>query len=166
LVLSVGVNIILYKAADEEITKLQNQVAELNSIYGGVVVGKSSVNMSLDYYDEKPVILKDVLHRGRVIEIEPGYIRYSCFNYAVKDTRLHIEAKKLDNTPDCIGFSVPTEIYTTSGEKDVATNAKVWVKAEITAYADIYPEDIIEKELNKGRPVAVRESLYIPFNVA
>ena len=45
----------------------------------------------------------------------------------------------------CIGFSVPTKIYTTSGEKDVATNAKVWVKAEITAYADIYPEEVMKK---------------------
>ena len=76
LLISVGFNVILYKAADEEITKLQNQVAELNSTYGGVVVGKNSVNISLDYYDEKPVILKDVLYRGRVIEIGPGYIRY------------------------------------------------------------------------------------------
>lgn len=187
LLVSVGLNVLIYQAADQEISHLNETLME----YKGISVGGGSILVNIDYYNKSPVIIKHTMYSGHEIEIEPGYIRYSCFNYDAKDTRLILEAKKLDKTPVnyylfdyelynkgdaraiifggsftgdnqtyylnrfsamevgrtyCVGFSVPTKIYTTEGEKDVATNAHVWVKAVIESHLDLYPEKIMNKK--------------------
>ncbi|NJE47326.1 hypothetical protein E3E35_07925 [Thermococcus sp. GR7] len=187
LVVSIFLNVVVYQAADDEISLLKDKL----SAYGGVILGNDSLKIAVDYYDYNPVVLEEVLISGHTLTIEPGHIRYTCFNYVVPDTRLTIEAKKLDKTPVnyylfdyelyfkdkahaiifggtftgdnqtyylnrfsamevgrtyCVGFSVPTKIYTTEGEKDVATNAKVWAKVVVEAHVDPYPEEVMDKK--------------------
>jgi len=171
----------------EKISALQEELGK----FEGVNINSDNVEVFVNKYNKNPVVLTLVLSSGKELEIEPGHIRYTCFNYVVEDTRLTIEAKKLGKTPVrfylfdyekyfknepasviyggdfveenqtyylnrfsamqlgrtyCIGFSVPTKIYTSTGWQDVAANGKVWFKAIVKAYVDLYPEEIMKKE--------------------